>query len=221
MNIGDVHNRRGELVEALRHYQRALAIVEQEGERRIHAILLNAVGVIYTKQGNYQAALAALHQAEEINEEAKDREELLKCYANLGTTYEQIGRPIRAQTYYNLAFHLAKDIQYPTAEATALMGLGNLCWTQNDLVQALANYQQAEKIFRTVENPDGLLICLRKIGGELMSTRAFEQAREYLEVTLLFFHILLLPHSNISESVGSDRFQTHMELLKCVIRERR
>ena len=88
LNIGDVHNRRGELVEALRHYQRALAIVEQDGDRRIHVTLLNAVGVIYTKQGNYETALDVLHQAEEVNEEAKDREELLKCYANLGTTYE-------------------------------------------------------------------------------------------------------------------------------------
>ena len=175
LHIGDVYTRRGELAEAHHQYQQVLTLAEKTKHLKAYASALLGIGAIQTKQGNYQPAFDL-----QLNFEGK--EGLVKCYVNIAIVYERMGNPKRAQTYHQRALRLAKEIGNEVSEAAARMGLGAICWDQNNLNQAMSHYQQAEEPFQTLEDPDDLSVCLRKLVRALPS---FFQVRTRLEEALV------------------------------------
>ena len=178
LNIGDVNNRRGELAEAHHQYHQVLTLAAKTKHLEVYAAALLGIGEIQTKQGNYPTALNRL-----VNFEGN--EQLVKYYLNIAITYERMGNPIRAQTYHNLALRLAKEIGDQVSEAAALMGLGTIYWDQNNLIQTLSYYQQADEFIQTVADPDDLSVCLRKLIEVLPPLGVFVQVRIHLAEVLM------------------------------------
>jgi len=184
-NLGDLYNSREELTEALQHYKQALAVAEKTGDAEIYTDSLMGIGLIHSKRGNYQTAIATLHRVAERERELKNWRDLSTCYANIAVTYECMGDIERAQTYYGKTIQLSKKCGNRITEAAALRGLGNICcYERHDLDQALSYYQQAESLFRSIGNHEGLAATIRDIGWAFNSKGDLEQARNYLEEAL-------------------------------------
>ena len=67
-NIGLIYSDQGELDEALKYHQEALAIHKEVGYRQGEANQLGNIGLIYSDQGDLAAALKYLKEALEIFE---------------------------------------------------------------------------------------------------------------------------------------------------------
>jgi tetratricopeptide (TPR) repeat protein len=102
-NIGLVHCNQGRYPEALEHYELALEIAREVGDRRSEgAVLCNAAGV-YLDRGQYEHALNQYRLANAIAREVGNQRGEGQSLGNMGSVYLEQGRFGEAMDHYKAA----------------------------------------------------------------------------------------------------------------------
>ena len=149
---------RGE--EARAHYEEALAIHRELGDRRTEGAALRNLGSLRRIEGRPDGARAHYRESLAIAREVGDRDFEGLVLGNLGNLHLSRGRPDEARACFEEALAIAREIGHRRFESVVLGNLGLLHTNQGRPDAAWAHFDEALAIHRDVGD--------RRIEGQVL-----------------------------------------------------
>ncbi|BFP40916.1 hypothetical protein FGF1_17610 [Flavobacteriaceae bacterium GF1] len=144
-NIGDCLEHKGNLGEALKRYQKSLALNEEIKNTYGKVICKNAIAQIYLKQGLPHKALELLEQLAEPISKIKDKFIWSSILSNTGWANMEISNYETAERKMKDALKMAAENTMPSQVIYAQRLLSQLEAKRGDYKKALDYYKEAEK----------------------------------------------------------------------------
>jgi len=174
--------------DAIDHFEQALAIYREIGDRRDEARAANNLAFTYVILGRYEEAVAALLDALELQREVGRRYGEGVALCNLAEAYVELGRYDEAIACSQGALTIAREVDSVRDEGYALHNLGRAYLEQGRLAEAVDLFEQALAIHRSAGERYGEAQGLQRIGiaharaGRLAQARAtWTEARSLFE----------------------------------------
>jgi len=190
----DIHFRRGRALteksqhnEAIRHFQRALAIFHEFKDRAGEAVALNNIGAAYDSLSRYEEELKYHKQALSICREVEYRQGEGETLYSMGLACFNLGRYAEALKHYEQALPIFREIKDSQREGDTLYSIGFACGSQKHDAEALNYYTEALAIFRAVKDRQGEANSLRYLGASCENLSRYEEALKYYEQALPIF----------------------------------
>jgi CHAT domain-containing protein/Tfp pilus assembly protein PilF len=150
-NLGAVYAVTGRSRDAVGELRLALSLWRNLGDPNMEVASLSALGVALSDQGDFPAALAALDEAEKLQEQLSPNPELEGDLANnRGKVYRSQGRYQQALDSFRKAETLYRPLPVRLKEAQALNNIGTLEEALGDFSKARSSYEQAREIARQI-----------------------------------------------------------------------
>lgn len=125
--VGQVHNTKGNYVEALQAWKEALAVFETNGNKKGSSNMLNNIGVVYYNKSMEDSAQTYYLKSLTVAEELKDTLRIATALLNVGTVYSnKTATYDKALEYYRRALPLSKAIDDKDAIGTSAGNIGEI-----------------------------------------------------------------------------------------------
>ena len=111
-NIGSTNRKLRKFDEALRYFNRALAIAKKEGYSKLEEAFLNNMGNVYGDKGDYSKSLESFLQFLKIKEGQDDKRDMAICLSNIGGLYNKIENYKLAIKYFERSMLLAEELEF-------------------------------------------------------------------------------------------------------------
>lgn len=108
---GVVYRRLGNYPEALRHYKKALKLLEKLDNKKVQSSTLFNIGKLYRIEGNIQESLKYFKQSEALRKRIKDTAGLINCYEEIGIIRYEEGGYLPAISNYKMGIQLAAKLE--------------------------------------------------------------------------------------------------------------
>jgi tetratricopeptide (TPR) repeat protein len=185
-SLGDLYLAQGDLEQAIRVYDRGLALCRASGNRNLVRLTAVGLGAAYTLQGRLAEGGALLEEA--ISEGIRTGALLDHAYrvAWLSEVCRLTGRGEEAWQYARQALDLARQFKERGNEAFALHQLGvvHAHTDPPDVTQAEAHYQQALALAEELGMRPLVSHCYHGLGRLYHQTGRAEQARAALSAAI-------------------------------------
>ncbi|BAY21247.1 tetratricopeptide TPR_3 [Calothrix sp. NIES-2100] len=158
-NIGQIYFSQGNNEQALKLYQQALAIYQENKYPQGIAVTLNNIGRVYTNTGKYNPAIESNQQAlanyKAVGDVLRQAASRLRTgegvtLSNLGQIYQQQNQNEKATSLYQQALAIHREVSDKVSEAATLKYLGDVLARQNQPQLAIAFYKQSVNITETI-----------------------------------------------------------------------
>ncbi|CAK0775775.1 hypothetical protein CCP4SC76_6090003 [Gammaproteobacteria bacterium] len=169
---------------ALEHYQQALAIYREIGNRQGEGANLTGIGSVYLHLYQYSEALEYHQQGLAIHREIGDREGEGWNLHDIGIVYSHLAQYPQALEYFQQSLAISREIGDRQGEGADLTGIGIVYSHLAQYSQALENFQQALGIARAIGNRRDEGIDLAGIGDVFSLLARYPQALEYFQQAL-------------------------------------
>lgn len=176
INIGNNYRVLAKDDSARWHYNNALTIAHNSGDKLGLANCYNVIGMQYQSSSNYPEALRHLYSALALFEELKKKVGAAMCNGNIGIIYNNQNQYDKALEYYTKALDQYKEIDDKEGIAINLTNIGYLYKQMGEPQKALQIEQQALEMSRTLGAQNLVLINLTNIGLTYIATGQFAQA---------------------------------------------
>jgi tetratricopeptide (TPR) repeat protein len=163
-NIGIICKDKGDLDNALKHFQDALKIDREIGYRQGEANQLGNIGNVCKDKGDLDNALKHFQDALKIQREVGYRQGEASTLGNIGIIYSDRGDLDNALKHHQEALKIDREIGYRQGEACDLGNIGVVYTAKGDLDNALKHHQEALKIDREIGYRQGEACDLGNIG---------------------------------------------------------
>jgi tetratricopeptide (TPR) repeat protein len=107
-------------------YNRALAIIQQNGNLKGQAEIFGNIGHLYEKRQQYDSAFYYQHLALKSYTQANYKQGAAKIYENLGSIYEDLAKYDSAYTCFNHSLQLYKEEHNEIASIEVINNLGDI-----------------------------------------------------------------------------------------------
>lgn len=205
--LGTVYDKLGRSQEALKQYEEALTILNQQSNltlvaRRTQAASLNNMGFVYATLGDTTLALDYFLQALPKRREIQDVSGEGSTLLNIGHIYTKIGQPEEGLKYYEQAQKAAKLTQSEWGEAYCLMYSGQALTLMGKVQEALKQYLVALDAFRKANDRQAEASVLNEIAAIFATQGNTTAAREKYENALTIWRSLQDPHGKAATLYG-------------------
>jgi CHAT domain-containing protein len=139
---------------ALDHLRRALELTREVGDRVGEAIILTRIGTVQLDENDTASAIDAYLQALRLYETAI-HPEAASVLIELGRAYMLAGKLDLALSFVEASLQMNRGGGKKTAEAKALRSLADIHLASGDAAQAVACYDEALAVYRSISNPAG------------------------------------------------------------------
>lgn len=155
----------GETSEALELNAEVVSRTEKIGLARLRTLALINRGFIRSEAGQFQEGeldmlhgleLAKLHQILPLQ---------IFAHRNIGTFYQTLGLLVEAQSHYEAALNLAREIGARRNEAEALGNLGNEAYERGDFTNSLNFHRAAFDLYTSLNDRRGQAIEMINLGN--------------------------------------------------------
>lgn len=180
--IGNIHDRKGDYMDAIEYHHKSLAIRRRIGDRNGQAGSLNNIGIAYTQMAQFSDAFEYL-----INSlDAAESEPSAASYAlyNIAQIFTQINDLEKAQEYYRQSLNLNQQTNDRALESTILADLGKVHALLKNHNDALGYLDRSLEIARTTGNLHDQGIALSTLGMAHQESGNYSKAGEYLNEAL-------------------------------------
>jgi serine/threonine protein kinase/tetratricopeptide (TPR) repeat protein len=186
----------GAMAEARAHYQEALVIYREIGDRRGEGAALSGLGTLHRKQGRMEEARVQFDAALAIHREVGNQRSEGCVLASLGLFHYHQGRMEEARSCLEAALAIFVEVGDRRSAYMAYFGLGNVSLDQGRTERARACFDEALAISRDVRDRrgEGAIIC--SLGNLDVEMGRMEEARARYEAALA-----------IHRAVGDARFE--------------
>jgi tetratricopeptide (TPR) repeat protein len=174
----------GRMEEAREHYERALAIHREAGDRRLEGHVLGNLGKVHEVQGRMEEAREHYERALAVSREVDNRCDEGIVLGSLGLLHQTQGRMEEARECYERALVLDREVGNRRFEGQVLGNLGLLHRAQGRTLDAREHYERALAVSREVGNRRSEGHVLGFLGELHQSQGRMEEAREHLERSL-------------------------------------
>jgi tetratricopeptide (TPR) repeat protein len=162
--IGDVHNFRKELNDALASYAQALQLFQAVGDRLGEANTRKAIGDVHNFRKELNDALASYAQALQLFQAVGDRLGEANTRKAIGDVHNFRRELDDALASYAQALDFFRQVGDRLGEANTLQAIGDVQRFRDEFDGALASYAQALDLFRQVGDRLGKANTLQAIG---------------------------------------------------------
>jgi non-specific serine/threonine protein kinase len=184
---------RGHLAEARQWLEPALSRASSV-EPRIHAVALNAAGVLAGMQHDYEPATAFFERSLELWTGLSDRAQMAYSHLNIGLVAHNLGDLDRAQRQFRHAEQLFLEVGDEAGLGRALGSLARITHENGQLEQAVALFTECLVLFRRAHDEWGIANALQNLGHVKLALRNTVQAedsfRQALDVRLGLGNVL-------------------------------
>ena len=142
-SIGLIYHAKGDLDQALKHFQEALKVHREVGYRQGEANQLGNIGLIYSDKGDLDQALKHFLEVLKVFKEVGHKQDEATALSNIGLVYRAKGDLDQALKYIQDALKIDKEIGYRQGEANQLGNIGLIYRAKGDLDQALKYLKEA------------------------------------------------------------------------------
>lgn len=172
--------------EALDHYQQALTIVREVGDRIKEGEILNLLGIIYDDQGRYEEALDHYRQALAIRREVGNRFGEGQTLHNLGLVYSNQGRYAEALDHFQQALAIMQEMDNQFGETYILHQIASRVYSrQGRQAEVIDVYQYVLPIHRDTGNRIWEGATLHMIGTAYYDQGRYGEALDYFQQALI------------------------------------
>ncbi|CCQ69688.1 hypothetical protein CWATWH0402_3461 [Crocosphaera watsonii WH 0402] len=150
----------------------------------LEASMLNQIGFIFNRLGNYEEALDFFLQALNINQESGNKPEEANSSQNVGVAYDGLKEYQKAKQYLEKALVMFEENDDKRRQAIALRNIANIDIKQENEEKALENLNKALSLIQQVDAPDWEASILERLATLLIKKEQFAQANTYLNKAL-------------------------------------
>jgi tetratricopeptide (TPR) repeat protein len=180
--------------DAIDHFEQALAIYREGGDRRDEARAANNLAFTYVVLGRYEEAVAALLDALQLQREVGRRYGEAVALCNLAEAYVELGRYQEAIVRSQEALAITREIDAVRDEGYALHNLGRAQLELGNLAEAAELFEQALAIHHAAGDRYGEAQDLQRVGtAHARAGRASDARAAWARARSLF------------EALGEDR----------------
>jgi len=177
----------GQFDEALKYYQKSLAIKEKIGDIKGVAKSLHQVGSIYQEKGDYDAALGQYQRALKTFEDIGDIKNAALSLWGIGNVYLNKGDYDNALEQYQKALETFEKIGDIKNVAGCLHQVGRIYEEKGDYDAALEQYQKSLEIKEKIGDISGVAKSLHQVGMIYQKKGDYEVALEQYQKALKTF----------------------------------
>jgi len=182
--IGMVHQRRGELEQALRQFQQGLAMAVRSGDRDAEADALGDIGVVCFNRGDYSLALEHFQRQRDIAEEIGNHRLIAMATGNMGMIHFNRGEMQNALDCFKRNLLLAEAIGDLGGVASAVGNLGVIHRNLGDLHQALEAFDRQRTLCEETGDRGGAAKANGNIGNVYVVRGEYDRALEHYKQQL-------------------------------------
>ena len=169
--IGDVDG-------ALKNFDRALEVAHDTGLAKEEADWRKGKGSTLVGLGRFDAALREYAAAEQVYEHAGLKRELVEALSDTGRTYELLGDGTDAESRFQRALQLAREIGNGSGESANLIALGDLERRRKKYDTAEAYFHQALQRARDTGDEGTTVAALLQGAMNDLDRKAYKSALE-------------------------------------------
>lgn len=178
-NIGVIHYRRGEYIDAIKAHLQALSIRERIGDKQGMVLSYINLGNVYSDQNNNELALTHYSNAADLINTLNDKSRLPTVYLNIGAIYMSQKNYAKGLEYCRHAKDEAEKNGDKEIEALALNNIGFVYETQENFTGAMDAYQLSYELCETLGNQTGMVDAAINIGSLYRTRKQYPHALEW------------------------------------------
>ena len=182
--VGLLHERRGEMTDALNLYTQALALFQASGNGVLEGVAHNSLGVVYGRTGEGERAIDQFRQALSSWRGRNRPFLVMTTMNNLGIAYKNLGDYSLSLRTYREAFEQARSRGGRAAQAALLNNMGNLYRLLDEPQKALAAHGEALVAAREIGNLEHEARALNTLGATYYRLGDFRRALDYHQQSL-------------------------------------
>ena len=172
---------KGEHVNAMNSYLRALKIMEDLGDKKEIALSLYWIGEAYQEQGMFTKALEYYQKGYKIDNVLGNKLGLANYYTKVGTVYSRLDDCSKAMEYHKKSLTLYEELNDTFYISGALNNIGVAYQCQKKYSKALEYFLRSLKIDETLGDQEGIIISLNNIGECYRENNDYMQALDYFK----------------------------------------
>jgi tetratricopeptide (TPR) repeat protein len=184
-NLGLAYSALGQVEKAIEHYDQALVIAREIGDRRNEGNWLGNIGSAYYQLGQVEKAIEHYDQALVIAREIGDRRGEGNGLGNIGLAYSDLGQVDKAIEYNKQALVIAREIGDRRNEGAGLGNIGSAYYQLGQVEKAIEHYDQALVIAREIGDRRGEGTWLGNLGLAYYQLGQVEKAIEHYDQALV------------------------------------
>ncbi|MFP5261023.1 MAG: tetratricopeptide repeat protein [Blastocatellia bacterium] len=182
--LGDAMRNLGRNSQALEHFQKALALYEETGNRLQMAAALGEMGLIYLAQNNYSKALECYRKELDFAESFKDKSATANAMEEVASVYYEQGSQTQALEFFGKALKLREAVGSKPELAATLNNIGNAHYEQEDYAAAAGYYQKAIAGFKATGDKQAIAGAMNNLGSAHYLQGDYETAVEFYRESL-------------------------------------
>lgn len=186
-SLGEVYSEMGRFSRATAHFEQALRLFRDLGDRGGEAWTLFGLGYAGQEQGKFYDAITQLERALALFRGLGDRRGEAWTLEGLGLVHRKQGRLHQSLTSFERGLALFRQVGDRRGEAYCLVNLGLVRRDRGQFQPALEWYDQAQSIFDELGDSHGETYILLNKGHMLREQDRFEEAHACLEHCLSAF----------------------------------
>ncbi|WP_394826669.1 ATP-binding protein [Pendulispora albinea] len=179
--IGRLYRDTGQLDEAKRHLDTALALFAESEDERGIASTVDDIGKLHFLRGDYHRALEYTGRALAMRRQIGDRRSIALSLNNLGKVYQDSGQFTRALECFEQALQIRREIGDLVGVVISLNDLGMVAEEQHDDHRALPLYHEAYEVAKGIADRNRMALVLTNLGKTLNRVGEVEKAIFYLK----------------------------------------
>ncbi len=184
LNLGRLYGDKGENVNALQHYLKALKTAETTNDKESLAHVLKNIGVLYVSWKKLDEAFANYEKSEQLAREIGDKELIADCQNNKGIVYEQKKEYAKALISYKNALELYTEKDIPGKISMALSNIAIVYKFQKNYPEAISYNFKAISIAEKQNDKWNMAATYNNIGNLYGELGDYNKAIEYCEKAL-------------------------------------
>ncbi len=187
----------GEAYLGVADYDRARALFEEAYKTAetlknatLLAELLQRIGILNVKQGNYTTAEEVFHQSIAHARQSGDRLDLARSLGHLGEVMINVGQYNKAQVLLEESLDITQELNDPATSTLTLRSLGKMKYQQDNIDGGRVHIRKAMEIAHAIGDRYGVARAVNALGVFAATQGDYKSARiHYQEAVNIFSQI--------------------------------
>ncbi|MEQ6168159.1 tetratricopeptide repeat protein [Ekhidna sp. MALMAid0563] len=183
----------GEYDSAISYNLKALKIFEEEGDIKEQAIVLNSLGVVNMKSGDYDRALYYYNKTIKLNA-GKDIDNFSDVLNNIAIIYANTGKLDSSEIFFRKSLNYEIEVDNLKGISAGYNNLGALKYYQQDLDSSIIYFEKSLQIDKKLGDKQGIPAVMGNIAEVAIQNSNYQLAEAYLDSSI-----------SLSLEIGSKR----------------
>ncbi len=180
LELGNTFSGRGDFAKAEHYFTQAIQFAQANKGRTREARGLSNLGGLYIQTLRIDEGLRMVQQALEFFQRGNYPRNVAYCLTQIGRGYRRKGDYAAAAQALNQKLDFAKQSNSQPAIADSYLELGALEFEEEKWPSALAQYENAQKIYESIGNKFRIAFCKANRGNILWRLGHYDQAKPLL-----------------------------------------